>query len=214
MNIVAVNGGPRKGWNTARLLESVLEGAADRGMDTELVHLYDLDFKGCTSCFVCKPPGGPSYGRCAMRDGLTPLLDVIRNADALVIGSPVYLFEATGETRSFLERLIFQSLLYTNPPSSIASRRIPTALVYAMNISDAAVTATGFDKIVEMARGMMERTFGSCETLLATDTLQFTDYTKYETGYFDADAKQRRHREVFPQDLERARELGRRLSGK
>lgn len=45
MTVFAINGSPRKKWNTATLLEKALEGAASRGAETELIHLYDLDFK-------------------------------------------------------------------------------------------------------------------------------------------------------------------------
>jgi hypothetical protein len=74
MRAIAVNGSPRKNWNTASLLEHALTGAAKNGAETELVHLYDLDFKGCISCFACKKIGGKSYGRCAVSDGVTPIL--------------------------------------------------------------------------------------------------------------------------------------------
>jgi multimeric flavodoxin WrbA len=87
MKVIAINGSPRKGWNTATLLNRALEGAASEGAETELIHLYDLDFKGCISCFACKLKGGKSYGQCAVKDELTPLLKQIEEeADALVIG--------------------------------------------------------------------------------------------------------------------------------
>ena len=54
MNILAINGSPRKSGNTATLLNKALEGAASQGAKTELFHLYDLNFKGCISCFACK----------------------------------------------------------------------------------------------------------------------------------------------------------------
>ena len=213
MKIVAVNGSPRKQWNTARLLEKTLEGAAAAGAETKLVHLYDLAFKGCVSCFACKRIGGASYGRCAVRDGLTPLLDELDSADAFVLGSPVYLYAETGEMRSCIERLCFQYLRYANPPATLFPRRIRTAFVYTMNVPEGMVADTGLGQHIEISRGFMERTFGHCETLLATDTLQFDDYSKYENTLFDPDAKQRRYREVFPEDKARARELGRRMAG-
>ncbi len=54
--------------------------------------------------------------------------------------------------------------------------------------------------------------FGHCETLLTTDTMQFDDYSKYENTLFDPDAKQRRYREVFPEDEACAYKLGRRMT--
>ncbi len=136
MKIIAVNGSPRKQWNTARLLEKTLEGAAAAGAETKLVHLYDLAFKGCVSCFACKRIGGSSYGRCAVRDGLTPLLDELATADAFILGSPIYLYAETGEMRSCIERLCFQYLRYANPPATLFPRRIRTALVYTMNVPE------------------------------------------------------------------------------
>ena len=58
MKIIAINGSPRKKWNTSTLLENALEGAASQGAETELIHLYDLDYKGCTSCCACKLKDG------------------------------------------------------------------------------------------------------------------------------------------------------------
>ena len=52
MYVLAINGSPRKNWNTATLLNKALEGAAAQGVQTELIHLYDLNFKGCISCFA------------------------------------------------------------------------------------------------------------------------------------------------------------------
>ena len=74
MKVVAFNGSPRKTWNTAQLLEKAMEGLASGGAETTLVHLYDLDFKGCKSCFGCKLKGAKSYGKCAIQDDLTPVL--------------------------------------------------------------------------------------------------------------------------------------------
>src|SRR5208282_355434 len=97
----------RKTWNTAQLLEYALKGAESVGAETDIVHLYDLAYKGCTSCFSCKLVGGKSYGKCALKDELTPILEKILSADALILGSPIYVGTATGEMRAFLERLLY-----------------------------------------------------------------------------------------------------------
>jgi multimeric flavodoxin WrbA len=47
MKVLAFNGSPRRKWNTATLLNHALEGAASKGAETELIHLYDLRYKGC-----------------------------------------------------------------------------------------------------------------------------------------------------------------------
>lgn len=119
MHIIAINASPRKNGNTATLLNKALEGASSKGATTELINLYDLDFKGCVSCFACKLKGGKSYGKCVYKDELTPVLNKIENADALILGSPIYLGDVTGEAKSLIERLIFQYLVYDETYSSL-----------------------------------------------------------------------------------------------
>lgn len=209
MNVLGINGSPRKVNNTATLLENVLSGAAYDEAKVELVHLYDLAYKGCASCFSCKLIGGPSYGRCAQKDKLTPILDRAAKADVLVLGSPMYFSTETGQMRAFMERLLFPYLTYA--PASIFPRKIQTALVYTMNLSEEQHVAYGQDKSVARSQMFMNLIFGNCDVLLCTDTYQFDDYTKYWSAPMDADAKARRYKEVFPKDCARAFEMGRKL---
>jgi multimeric flavodoxin WrbA len=113
MKVIAFNGSPRKKWNTATLLEKALEGASSQGAETELIHLYDLNYKGCISCFSCKMKNGRSYGKCAVKDDLTPIFQKVLDTQALIFGSPIYLGTATGQMRSFMERLVFPFLPYS-----------------------------------------------------------------------------------------------------
>lgn len=110
----AINGSPRKTHNTATIMNKALEGvkAADPQAQTELIHLYSHDFSGCVSCFECKRLGGKSYGKCVVRDGLTPILERLADADGIIFGSPVYFHSITGKMRMFFERLLFQYFVY------------------------------------------------------------------------------------------------------
>ncbi len=83
------------------------------GAETKLVNLYDLDYKGCTGCVACKRLDGKSFGRCAQRDDLTDILEECINADVILLGSPIYFNEITGQLRSFLERFWFPNITYT-----------------------------------------------------------------------------------------------------
>jgi multimeric flavodoxin WrbA len=128
MKLIAINGSPRKSWNTATLLKRTIEGAQAAGAKTELIHLYDLTFKGCTSCFACKMIDSPNKGHCAMKDGLTPVLKMIEDqADAVVLGTPVYFGSMSGELKSCTERLLFAPLVYSQPPRSLFPRKLRTA---------------------------------------------------------------------------------------
>jgi len=207
-----VNGSPRKRWNTAMLLEKALEGAASRGAETELIHLYDLDFKGCTSCFGCKLKGGKSYGKCAMTDGLTPILEKLGDADAFLLGSPIYFGTVSGEMRSFMERLLFPYLVYTRPPGSLFGRMVPTAFIYTMNVSEQLMKEYSYPVHIGLNENVLGRTFGQSEALCSFETLQFADYDKVVFSYFDPEERRERRRTVFPEDCRKAFELGARLA--
>jgi multimeric flavodoxin WrbA len=211
MHVIGINGSPRKKWNTGLLLENGLAGAAAKGATTGIVHLYDLRFQGCTSCFSCKRKNGPSYGKCAMADDLTPVLARIAEADALLLGTPVYLGTGTGEMRSFLERLVFPYLTYTDPPASLFPRKLPIGLIFTFGATEEQAGLMGFDKHVAATRMLLGRIFGQAETLCSYDTLQFDDYDQYVASRFDPVKKQTRRREVFPGECEQASALGARL---
>lgn len=211
MKLLAFNGSPRKKWNTAQLLDRALEGAESQGAKTKLYPLYDLDFKGCISCFACKRAGGKSYGHCAVRDDLQPILEKCEKADAILIGSPIYLGIPSGVTRCFLERLIYPYLVYDDERSTLFKKKIRTAFIYTAGATDEMVKEMGIDRNVKGTEMAMERIFGSCESFFSTDTLQFENYAKYVAPRFDPEAKKKRHQEQFPLDGRRAYELGVRL---
>lgn len=212
MNAIAVNGSPRKKWNTATLLKKALAGARSKGMKTELVHLYDIAYRGCISCFSCRKIGGKSYGRCAVKDELTPVLERVAQADLLVLGSPIYLHTESGEMRSFMERLLFPYITYTPGYACIFPGKLRAGFIFTMNVPEEKMAAFFQDSAVESTRGIMTRVFGNCEVLLATDTFQFSDYSKYVSTAFDPVAKAKRREEVFPQDCARAFEMGAKLA--
>jgi multimeric flavodoxin WrbA len=214
MHVLAINGSPRKNWNTATLLAKTLEGAAARGASTELIHLYDLAYKGCTSCFACKLIGGASNGRSAMKDELRPVLEQIETkADALILGSPIYFGQMTGEMRSFLERLLFAPFVYSQPPRSLFPRAIKTAVIYTMNVSEELCEGVGYPAMFEDTASALTRIFGiKSETLCCFDTYQFPDYSKVVMEYTDVAKKAARRDTVFPEDCQRAVQLGERLA--
>lgn len=211
MKLMAFNGSPRKNWNTAMLLQKAADGAASAGAETEIVHLYDLDYKGCTSCFSCKKRGGSNNGRCSMKDGLTPYLERAADADAIILGSPVYFGTATGEMRSMMERLLFPLLTYEEPYRSLVEKKIKTAVIYTMNVSEELFKQSHMVPLFERNELSMRMIFGDCETLCSFDTLQFTDYSKYVADRFNPEMKAARRRDVFPEDCRKAFELGARL---
>jgi multimeric flavodoxin WrbA len=216
MKVMAFNGSPRKKkWNTVTLLNSALQGAQSTGAETELVQLYDLKFSGCISCFSCKRLSRKKDGVCSVQDDLTPVLDRVKQADALIIGSPVYYGAESAATRAFLERLCFPYNKYSKDAGSLFPRRINTAMIYTMNAPDQILQLIGYDRMFAMTQMTLGMHFGGCELLLSSDTLQYSDYDKYEAEAFDKNAKLQRHTKVFRDDCTRAFALGVRMaSGK
>ena len=212
MKVIAINGSPRKKWNTATLLERALEGAASKGAKTELVHLYDLDFKGCVSCFACKTIDGPSYGRCVVKDDLTPLLKAVLDVQAFIFGSPIYYGTVTGEMRSFMERLFSPFYPYIDPPASLFPRKISTGFIYTLGATEEMAKEMGFDYHISWNQMILERIFGTSESLCSYDTYQFEDYSKVFAPRFDPEKKAQRRREVFPLDCAKAFEMGTRFT--
>lgn len=212
MKVLAFNGSPRKTWNTATLLSKALEGAASQGAETELIHLYDLNYKGCISCFACKTKGGKSYGKCPIQDDLKAIFEKVEQVDAILLGSPIYFGRVTGEMAAFMERLLFQYLVYSNPPQSLFPRKIHTGFIYTGNITEELLKEYGMDKSIAFDEFAMQSTFGATESLISFDTYQFEDYSKVVAPAFDPEKKAKRKEEVFPVDCEKAFAMGVRLA--
>ena len=212
MKVMALNGSPRKRWNTATLLEKALEGAASQGAKTEMVHLYDLNYKGCISCFACKTKGGKSYGRCAVKDDLRPIFKKIEKADAIILGSPIYFGTVSGEMKSFLERFMFPYSEYTDPPHSLFPKKIKTGFIYTMNITEEMMLEWGYIEHFKRHEITMRRIFGDSEYFCSFDTYQFDDYSKMVATRFDPVKKAQRRKEIFPIDCQKAFDMGARFA--
>ncbi len=190
MKIFAVNGSPRKKGNTATVLEHFLEGA------------------GCRSCFACKLRGGASYGHCALKDDLSPVLAALEKADGLALGSPVYFGNVTGAMRSFQERLCFPYLVYDRRRSTIAPRRLAMACIYTRNVDAETRRQHGYPETLAVMDGYLGRIFSTPSVLYVTDTWQFDDYARYVADRFSEADKRRRREEQFPQECRQAFVMG------
>ena len=208
--IIAVNAGPRKGWNTDTLITQASKGAESAGAEIERFDLFSLEaYTGCISCFGCKKER--FKGHCICCDGLTPVLDAIRESDGLIIGSPNYLGNLTASFRALYERLIFQYLTYNAENPSCNERPIPVLLIMTSNAPD-----TAYAGLLEEYRQTFERLVGPAEVFVSGETRQLRDYSKtdWEWTYFDAEARYERHETVFPKECEKAFELGAQLAGR
>ena len=205
--IIAINASPRTTWNTATLVREAAKGAESEGAEVKVFDLYKLEkFTGCISCFGCKLP--EHLGVCVCRDGLAEVLDEIRHADGLIIGTPNYLGDVSAAFRSLYERLIFQSLSYKTEPRSYNRHLIPVLFIMTSNCAEEFYDKIGYDKMLENYKNTLGGMVGPTKVMVCGNTLQVKDYGKYGWTMFDPEAKKARHEEVFPKELEKAFSLG------
>ena len=205
--IIAINASPRSTWNTGTLVRETAEGAKQAGAEVEVIDLYKLGkYSGCISCFGCKRES--SVGKCVCRDELFPVLEKIREADGLILGTPVYLGEGTAGFRALYERLIFQYISYKKEPRSYASKKIPVVLIFTGNAPEAFFKGPVYGKLVENYQNTLNGFIGPTKVLISADTLQVDDYTPYDWTMFDPEAKKKRRAEVFPEECKEAACLG------
>lgn len=104
MKVIAINGSPKPKGNTYTALNTVCTVLGKEGVETEIIHIGNLDIKGCIACGRCKE------GYCVHSDEeLKRIVDKIYEADGLLLGSPVYYAGISGTMKSFLDRLFFAS---------------------------------------------------------------------------------------------------------
>ena len=208
--IIIIDGGPRKIFNTASMLQKFAEGATavSNEIEVKTVRLYDLDYKGCMSCMACKIKGRAS-NVCKFKDALTPVLEEIAQADGLVLGSPIYFGDVTGQMRTFLERLAFPWLSY-NDYSMTAPKRMPVLLVETMNGTPERNNSQGYGSMEHCIKAVL----GEPERLIAYNTYQVKNYANFELAGFSEEAKRNYRDEHWEQDLQAAYDAGHRMAEK
>lgn len=212
IKIFAINGSPRSTWNTAQLCEAFLNGAksVDADIEVKLIHLGKYDFKGCVSCYACKRNNERTYGHCNYGDEILPVLEEVSKADGILFASPIYFGEVTSLMRAFIERLFYPWNTYEEGWNHIAPKKLETAVVYNMTVTEEMMKKSGYGPILESFEQCISRFFKKPERLLVYDTMQFEDYTKYKADVYNEDNKKSRNRTVFPKDCQNSYEMGRR----
>jgi multimeric flavodoxin WrbA len=100
MKIVCLLGSPRKNGNSATVAARLLTRATELGAETESIYLNGLQFRGCQACYACKH----GSETCVIKDDLTPVLEKVREADAVVLASAVYYGDITAQLKAFIDR--------------------------------------------------------------------------------------------------------------
>ena len=99
MKILLINGSPRQHGNTDILLDKVAEGVRLAGREAETIRLADLAIHPCIGCGHCE-----TEGRCIIDDAMTALYDRLMAAGRIVIGTPIYFYGVTAQTKAFIDR--------------------------------------------------------------------------------------------------------------
>ena len=112
MNILALNGSPRRHGNTAKMLASFKDGAESAGHIVEIVEVCGKEIHGCLACEYCHTRGN---GVCCQKDDMREIYDALNRADMLVLASPIYYHGISGQLKCAIDR--FYSAAYpVGPP--------------------------------------------------------------------------------------------------
>lgn len=100
MAIVAIITTPEKKGNTPAIVKAIADSAAANGKEVKCFSINEMaNRKGCQACFGCK-----GAGHCVVKDDLTPVLDAIRDAEGIILSTPVYFGEACAQYRLLEDR--------------------------------------------------------------------------------------------------------------
>lgn len=107
MKVLLINGSPRKQGNTFVALSEAAKTLENNGIDTEIVHIGVKPVRGCIACAQCKTK---QLGRCVFDDDVcNRISEKLDDADALIIGSPVYYGQPNGSVLSLMQRMFFSA---------------------------------------------------------------------------------------------------------
>jgi multimeric flavodoxin WrbA len=144
MKIVSVLGSPRENSNSSTIANRFCTTAEKFGGEVQTFVLNNLEYRGCQGCMACKT----KLDRCILEDDLTEVLNAVRETDVLVLASPVYYWDVSGQLKCFLDRT-FSYLVpdfYTNPVKSRLSPGKKLLLVLAQANPDETMFTDIFPK--------------------------------------------------------------------
>jgi len=144
MKILGIYGSPRLKGNSAQLLDAVLTHAEEKGAQVVQHHLNNLSIRGCQACYSCRKPG--NEGKCALQDDMNPILADVLTANAVVLASPVYMWQMTAQAKLFTDRLM--PVLKPDYSSWLTGQKLLS--IYTQGQPDIARFAAYFDHVNRM----------------------------------------------------------------
>lgn len=104
MKILGLVASPRKEGNTAWIVNKILEGAKEQGAETQVWYFSDHDVKPCRGCLSCHR----GDQGCVIKDDMQALYVAIDQADAIILGSPIYMGQMSAQAKIVTDRLFAQ----------------------------------------------------------------------------------------------------------
>ena len=114
MNILVLNGSPRREGNTAAMVEAFRESAEGNGHRVTVINVTRLNIKGCLACEFCH---GKGEGRCMRKDDMQEIYDALKDTEMLVLASPIYYHNISGQLKCVIDR--FYAALYPKAPETL-----------------------------------------------------------------------------------------------
>jgi len=159
MRVTAFCGSPRKGGNTETLLRKMLEGAESKGAEIVFRDLNSMNIRGCQGCNWCKERESDF---CVQNDDMQTIYKDLVDSDAVIIGSPVYMFQMSAQTKLMVDR--FFGLLLPGFKSKIEEKKL--ALVFAQG-----APRDSFKDYIDASKKMLNfLKFNVTDILVASDS--------------------------------------------
>ena len=147
-----------------------------------------------------------------MKDDLAPVLERVKQADALIMGAPIYFMNMSAGMLAFIERLFFSNYIYSEEIPTVFPKSLPHAFIYTMNMTEAHVEQFNMRERLGFYEGSATRILkAETKNLWAYNTYQFSDYSKYESSIFNEPEKAAYRKEVFPKQCGEAYGIGKAL---
>jgi len=166
MNIIGIIASPRKEGNTTFIVTKILEGAKERGAETKSFSFSDLDIKPCRGCLAChKGDRG-----CVINDDMQKIYEAMAQADAIILGSPIYMGQMSAQAKIFTDRLFAQISPRFSPHFKEKATKQRLILTFNQGNPDSAM----FKTYIDYTKHMFE--------LLEFDVIEVPVVTGLRTG--------------------------------
>jgi multimeric flavodoxin WrbA len=146
MKIIGFTGSPHKNGDTAWVVEQIIEGAKQGGVETVSFSASSMGIKPCQGCFGCKK----GDDGCVIKDDMQEIYAELENADVLIFASPIYMGQMTAQAKAFMDRLFSVTSPRFSPYYKEQDRKKKLLLVFTQGNPDETKFQAYFDYTKQM----------------------------------------------------------------